>query len=318
MINNCDNNCCDIELDNEITKEGFYALETYYSGGIIEINENNCLNILKICIIYDEIDLMKKCEKYIINNMKKNIIENIIEDKLILNCHELKILREYEVNYLINNLFKHINTIKILPLVTLQDIINNNQFKIDNDKLYQLVGLLKYCKENKYEYDKREINKLLYRIHNRTLYKYDDVKENEFILNERKNSTIYKMKEFEQNYISGIKKSKIKYEMMLNLFIYNKIRIKNDIIDRINNLNVDNIDNIFKIIYYIWLFKEKELFNYFKTIQNQEDFDYVNSIKNQIVFDVFQFTNPGKNESIINKINPNDYKLDLSCIIINN
>lgn len=126
------------------------------------------------------------------------------------------------------------------------------------------------------------------------------------------------MKEYEQNYISGIKKSKIKYEMMLNLFIYNKIRIQNDIIDRINNLNVNNIDNIFKIIYYIWLFKDKELFNYFKTIQNQEDFNYANSFKNQIIFDVFQFTNPGKNESIINKINPNDYKLDLSCIIINN
>lgn len=53
-----------IELDNSCNEIGFKNMEKYYSGGIIDINEDNVIDILTICICYDEEKLIKECVKY--------------------------------------------------------------------------------------------------------------------------------------------------------------------------------------------------------------------------------------------------------------
>lgn len=43
---------------------GFYALERYYTGESIEINSNNVIDIIAICLFYNEEKLLKIAKRY--------------------------------------------------------------------------------------------------------------------------------------------------------------------------------------------------------------------------------------------------------------
>lgn len=53
-----------LKLVEGCSYNGFKALERYYGCGEVEINDNNCIEIMKICAIYEEEYLFKECEKY--------------------------------------------------------------------------------------------------------------------------------------------------------------------------------------------------------------------------------------------------------------
>lgn len=53
-----------LELFEGCTVESFLALDRFYSCGKVEINEENCVDILSICVYYDEKDLFNQCQKY--------------------------------------------------------------------------------------------------------------------------------------------------------------------------------------------------------------------------------------------------------------
>lgn len=92
-----------LELPSECSKEGFYELERYYNVGDVDINVDNCLDVLTICIIYKEMDLIKKCEDFIINMDNDDILYKIIKNKLILGCNDLNKIKEYVCEYIKRN-----------------------------------------------------------------------------------------------------------------------------------------------------------------------------------------------------------------------
>lgn len=89
-----------MKLYEDCTKQGFYILEKYYGGGIVEFTESNCIDILKICVYYNEEGLLKPCIDYILNHKTGLIICNILKNRNILNFECLKNLKKDINDYL--------------------------------------------------------------------------------------------------------------------------------------------------------------------------------------------------------------------------
>lgn len=87
-----------LPLSDSVTKHGFMLLLRYYGYGSIEINVKNVMEILRICIMYNENYLLKICKEFI----EKHFNEDLIK--------ELLITTEYlQNNYMIttNNLLQN-------------------------------------------------------------------------------------------------------------------------------------------------------------------------------------------------------------------
>lgn len=110
-----------IELYKDCSKESFYALECYYSGGTVLINNSNCVDILNICEHYNEIRLLNITKKYIIEKNNLNVAYKLLSNEYLCNCENLKDLYDviklsikYSGIELLNNesiiiLFRYIN-----------------------------------------------------------------------------------------------------------------------------------------------------------------------------------------------------------------
>lgn len=119
-----------LELFEGCTKNGFLALESFYSGGKVEINESNCIDILKICFCYNERILLKECEKFIIRH--KNIkLFNTISKEIIMKCNYLSELDGLLIDYM--TIEKYLNKIdKEFSDVLLKYYMKNNLIYIDS------------------------------------------------------------------------------------------------------------------------------------------------------------------------------------------
>lgn len=104
IINDYKFNGC-IELFEKCSKEGFYYLESYYSGEIINLNENNVIDIIIICICYNEEGLLNDCIKFINNNMNEKILKEIIMNKEFFYDKNMNYINEKCKNYVSINGF---------------------------------------------------------------------------------------------------------------------------------------------------------------------------------------------------------------------
>lgn len=182
MFNGC------LELYDKCTKESFFILESYYSGGKIEINNRNCIDIMKICIYYNEINLLKDCEKYVLNHINEEMIIKIFYNKEILSCIKLKLLKKYAINYLIKNGYKLLkeDIIMNLPFDVFKSVIEKMKI-FEGDESILLQNFIKYYKQYNNIYIKNDINNFLMKIdYNKILL--NDLDDDEIaILNEFEN-----------------------------------------------------------------------------------------------------------------------------------
>lgn len=98
-----------LELFEDCSINSYYLLEKYYSGGLIEINNNNCIELLKICVYYNEKTLLKECENYIIKHFNSDIMKKILTNEKILQCEDLKKLKKIENEYIKTNGYELLN-----------------------------------------------------------------------------------------------------------------------------------------------------------------------------------------------------------------
>lgn len=120
IVNNKSFSGCLI-LNEKCSKEGFLLLESYYSGGIIELNQNNCVKLLNICLEYNENGLEKECEDYIFNHSNDIIIKEMLNNKYF-NYFEIPKIKKCIIIYLKDNINELLKHIQLLPFNVISDI----------------------------------------------------------------------------------------------------------------------------------------------------------------------------------------------------
>lgn len=95
-----------LELSSEVNKNGFYILERYYSNGVIEFDDNNFIDILKICCYYNENKLLHECEEYVIYNANEKMMRILLDNEILLEFVVLEKLRNFEIEYFRINGYK--------------------------------------------------------------------------------------------------------------------------------------------------------------------------------------------------------------------
>lgn len=224
-------------------------LERFYSGGTIILNPNNCIETLKICIYYNELELLKECEKYILNTINEYTIKYILKNEIILKCESLKELKDVVINYIKKNGYKLLEEKMMmdLPLYVLELVINYTKI-YEGEEIDFLRNLLKYYNKNKDKDTKVVINKLLMKI-NYNVISLSDLNENE--INElEKFSNMKGIIEYKRNMNNKINiiecSEEIKeiilkyYNNIENTLCINKMYLK--------NINVNEVINLYAIV----------------------------------------------------------------------
>lgn len=147
---------------------GFYALEGFYCGYDVIINENNMIDILFICVCYNEENLLKKCVDYILSKKNDVTFNKILMKRKILSNQNLNEIKNIIDNYIKRNEYKLIKMIVfiILDLINtltineIQDIIQNNEVFIDDESAI-INNLLIYYNYHNKEDIKESINEIL-------------------------------------------------------------------------------------------------------------------------------------------------------------
>lgn len=100
-----------LELFEGCSKLGFLCLEKYYGGGRLEINEMNCVDILCICVYYNEMQLLQECKtyyyflfinRYIKNNLTTNVMTKLLNNIDILKSNYLVELHDITSEYILH------------------------------------------------------------------------------------------------------------------------------------------------------------------------------------------------------------------------
>lgn len=260
FVNNKSFNGCLI-LSEKCSKEGFLLLESYYSGGIIELNQKNCVKLLNICLEYNESGLEKECEDYIFNHLNDIIIKEMLNNKYF-NYFEIPKIKKCIIIYLkknINELLKHI---QLLPFNVISDICDS--VRINNkENIMLLIKLLCNYKNNKDKYITREIIKMIYNIqyYNTQLISIDEIQQ---MIYESENDYQVKCNEITDNIV----KDRIIEELKVNLLVDNNIMIKNDILNRLINIinkSSNKLQILLTILHFVWISKEELSFKYIKS-----------------------------------------------------
>lgn len=238
-----------LELYDDCTVDSFYMLERFYSGGTIILNPNNCIETLKICIYYNELELLKECEKYILNTINEYTIKYILKNEIILKCESLKELKDVVINYIKKNGYKLLEEKMMmdLPLYVLELVINYTKI-YEGEEIDFLRNLLKYYNKNKDKDTKVVINKLLMKI-NYNVISLSDLNENE--INElEKFSNMKGIIEYKRNMNNKINiiecSEEIKeiilkyYNNIENTLCINQMYLK--------NININEVINLYKIV----------------------------------------------------------------------
>lgn len=241
-------------LFDECTITGVIELEKYYSGGRVVINDSNCLDILSICLFYNEITLLKICEKYLINHINDSLVIKIINNSFYLNARYLSELKYITEEYLKFNSYKlfHYYILSQFSTDTIEYLLSNQNVYIGKEnKLFELF--YNYYQSNFYEIinDKKEESEIIKSIFSKINYNNIDLlllsdKEREFIDQYSLNDDI----EYENhNYIICINFSdKIQSEVIRIVVKYYQIIYNNDYdsilsIDRKDIIILKDIEN---------------------------------------------------------------------------
>lgn len=134
-----------LELCENVTMNGFHELEKYYSGGKIVISDKNIVDILSICLFYNEMSLFSKCKSYIIEHFNDRIMSKILDYLPILSSNQLTELKDLTTSYLNFNSYKLLSDDIIIELsITSLEYILDNQYLIIPNETYLLSQLFKY------------------------------------------------------------------------------------------------------------------------------------------------------------------------------
>lgn len=89
-----------IKLSSVCTKVGFKSLRTYYGYSVVIIDENNIIDIIRICECYNEKDLLKECIKYIRRHFIFDIVLKLINNNSILEYKDLLGIKNDVLSYI--------------------------------------------------------------------------------------------------------------------------------------------------------------------------------------------------------------------------
>lgn len=226
-----------LTLFDECTMIGVIELEKYYSGGRVVINDSNCLDILSICLFYNEIILLKACEKYLVNHMNDSLLMKVIKNPLYLNFRYLIELKCITEEYLKFNSYKLFHYY-ILTQFSIDSIIyllsNKNIYIGKENKLFEL--LYNYYESNFYQIinDNKEETEIINSIFSNINYNNIDLsllteKEKEFIdkynlmNNEYQNQNLLICIDIKDNIPKEMVRIIVKYYQILNDYDYNSI-----------------------------------------------------------------------------------------------
>lgn len=98
-----------LELYDGCNENGFKCLEKYYGYRIVDINQSNVIDILSICMYYDEYNLLKECVRYIKQHINDEMITLLLSKKEILKSDYLKDIHNSTNEYIKKNSYKILN-----------------------------------------------------------------------------------------------------------------------------------------------------------------------------------------------------------------
>lgn len=94
------------ELYEECSITGLLELEKFYSGGYVDININNVIDILSICLFYDEKRITKYCIRYIYNHMSDELMIKILSVIHLFSNINMIGIKDFSEKYLLYNGYK--------------------------------------------------------------------------------------------------------------------------------------------------------------------------------------------------------------------
>lgn len=95
-----------LELFEECSINGLLELEKFYSGGCVDININNVIDLLSICLFYNENRITDFCIKFIYNHMSYELMIKILS-VIHLFCYNNMIgIKDLSEKYLLYNGYK--------------------------------------------------------------------------------------------------------------------------------------------------------------------------------------------------------------------
>lgn len=183
-----------LELNENISVNGYYLLEKYLSGSYVEINDENVIDLLCISLFYEEKILNAECREYIGNHINEKMLLEFLNFISLLNLNQLNDFHQYTDLYIYRNGYKYIysDIIYELSINSIYYILNSKELIVNKENdILKLI--LKY---NLIEKEKNEnlenINRLYESINwNKIELKSIDVKEKEMLQNNNINILNY-------------------------------------------------------------------------------------------------------------------------------
>lgn len=190
-----------LELFESCDVESFLEIEKYYSGGTMELNQDNICKILSFCISYDDSFLLQKCKEYLKNHINETIMTELFGIVHNIKCSNLDDLIELSEEYIKRNGYKLLKKEELLFQLKLEDlewILSCDSLIIKNEN-WLLNQLIKWKNEMKKtdENEKREVENELENVFIKLLKKYvhfENINKTELsneIVNEMKELKLY-------------------------------------------------------------------------------------------------------------------------------
>lgn len=89
-----------LPLSDAVTKHSFMLLLRYYGYGTIDINNENVVEVLRICILYNENYLLRICKEYIEKHFNEDLIAELLSTTEYLNNDYMNSTNDLLQNYL--------------------------------------------------------------------------------------------------------------------------------------------------------------------------------------------------------------------------
>lgn len=149
-------------LSENCSKTSFFLLEKYYEGIEIDVNEKNCVDLLSLCVYYNEESLLSNVVDYITNHLNEEIIINLLNKKEILNNEKLKELKDKFDDFIKNKNYKLMNEdlLKYIDVDNMKYLFSNGRM-FNGNEIDLLKLLLDYYKNNIRERREKEEMKIL-------------------------------------------------------------------------------------------------------------------------------------------------------------
>lgn len=152
----------EIELYSIVTPEAFELLLVYYGRGVVNVDDNTVCDLMLLCFCYNEMELFKKCKKYVVDHMNLTIAKHFLDILPNINDKKFKEIIDIVREFLLGNGWEFLESGEIYDMnIPALKLILSIPYLVVNDEKEVLSNLLLYYTENQKNDTDKKFQKLL-------------------------------------------------------------------------------------------------------------------------------------------------------------